>query len=124
MSSRTIENPGIEVNEIDRSQYEKVDYSLQNAPVVLTIGYATQGENTSLTWINSKVTLDDTYGKPTNEYEKYFYNSIYEILKRGGICIAARLPYDNDSCKTYNFVEYNASALYSYDNPSEIPSTD
>lgn len=40
MSSRTIENPGIEINEIDRSNYDKVDYSLPQAPTSLLFGFA------------------------------------------------------------------------------------
>jgi hypothetical protein len=46
MSIRTIEAPGIEVHEIDRSSYDKTtDYSLPNAPVCLITGFADKGEN-------------------------------------------------------------------------------
>lgn len=106
MSSRTIQHPGIELNEIDRSQYGKVDYSLPNAPTSLVCGFADQGEDLALTWINTKQNLDDTYGNPTNEYEKYFYNGICEVLNRGGTCIAAKLPYDNIAKDKYNYVEF------------------
>lgn len=111
MSSRSIENPGVEIKEIDRSQYDKVDYSLQNAPTVLTFGVATQGEDLALTWINSRATLNDTYGIPTNEYERYFYNSMFEVLRRGGTCIAAKLPYNNEAYRKYNYVQYDANAI-------------
>ena len=43
MSSRTINNPGVELNEIDRSSYEKVDNSLPNSPTSLVIGFADKG---------------------------------------------------------------------------------
>jgi len=45
MSSRTIENPGIEINEIDRSAYGKVDYSMPGAPTTLLFGFADKGED-------------------------------------------------------------------------------
>ena len=105
-SSRHIQNPGVEINEIDRSQYGIEDNTLPNAPVVLTYGFASKGENYSLKWINSKQTLDDTYGQPTNEFEQYFYNSCTEILNRGGMCIAAKLPYYNNALEKYSYVEY------------------
>ena len=117
MSSRNIENPGIQINEIDRSQYDKIDYSLQNAPTVLTYGFASKGEDLALTWINSKQTLDDTYGSPTNEYERYFYNSIYEVLNRGATCIAAKLPYNNESYQKYNYVQFDASNIEYFNTP-------
>ena len=113
MSSRKIQNPGVEINEIDRSQYGKIDYSLPNAPTSLIYGFADKGEDLALTWINSKQTLDDTYSKPTNEYESYFYNAAYEILNKGGTCIAAKLPYQNEASGMYNYVEFQMSEIQS-----------
>ena len=96
MSSRTINNPGIELNEIDRSSYDKVDNSLPNSPTLLVTGFADKGQDMTLEWINSKATLDDTFGTPTTEFESYMYNAAIEILNRGGSCIASKLPYDNE----------------------------
>jgi hypothetical protein len=81
---------------------------LPNAPATLIYGFADKGEDLALTWVNSKPTLDETYGKPTNEYESYFYNAAYEILNKGGTCIAAKLPYKNEASGMYNFVEFSA----------------
>ena len=111
MSARTIQQPGIELNEIDRSNYDKPDYSLPNAPICLATGFASKGNDCSIEWINSTATLDSTYGKPTNEYESYFYNAMYEVLNRGGACIASKLPYDNLAKDKYAYVEYIASGL-------------
>jgi len=97
MSARTIDNPGVELNEIDRSNYEKIDNSLPNAPTSLMIGYADKGPNMTLEWINSKQTFEDTFGTPTTEFEAYLYNAAMEVLNRGGTCIASKLPYDNES---------------------------
>lgn len=43
MSVRTINNPGVELNEIDRSGYDKVDNSLPNSPTSLIFGVADKG---------------------------------------------------------------------------------
>lgn len=113
-SIRKIQAPGIEKNEIDRSQYDsknKVDYSLPNSPTVLVTGFASEGEDLTIQWMNSKATLDDSYGTPTTEFEKYFYNGITEVLNRGATCLAARLPYSNDSYRKYNYVEYNVQSV-------------
>lgn len=97
IASHTLEAPGIELREIDRSQQQKTDYSLPNAPACLVTGFAQKGEDYTLQWINSKTTLDSYYGAPTNELETWFYNAVCEILSRGGIALAAKLPYDNAS---------------------------
>lgn len=106
MSSRTIEAPGIELREIDRSQYQKPDYSLPNAPISLITGFASKGEDYTLQWINTRSTLDETFGTPTNEVETWFYNAICEVLNRGGIPIAAKLPYDNASHQKYAYKDW------------------
>jgi hypothetical protein len=36
-----------------------------------------------------------------------------EILNHGGTCIAAKLPYMNNSYNKYNFVEYSLGDLHS-----------
>lgn len=110
MAIRTIQAPGIEVNEIDRSQYNRLtDYSLPNAPTCLITGFADKGENYKTQWINSKSTFIDQYGYPTNIAETYFYNGAMEILNRGGILLTHKLPYDNDAKDKFTYVEYNFS---------------
>lgn len=113
MSSRTIEAPGIELKEIDRSQYQKPDYSLPNAPISLIAGFASKGEDYTLQWINTKATLDETFGTPTNEVETWFYNAVCEILNRGGAPIAAKLPYDNASLQKYTYRDWDLSPTVS-----------
>lgn len=106
IASHTLEAPGVELREIDRSQQQKTDYSLPNAPVCLVAGFAQKGEDYTLQWINSKSTLDSYYGTPTNELETWFYNAVCEILSRGGIALAAKLPYDNASLQKYAWREW------------------
>lgn len=107
MSSRTIDNPGVELNEIDRSGYEKIDNSLPNSPISYVTGFADKGQNMTIEWIDSFATFTDTFGVPTTEFEMYMYNAVAEILNRGGSCIASRLPYDNNQLDKYNYVQYD-----------------
>lgn len=94
-SSRTINAPGIELREIDRSRYEQQDNSLPNSPVVLVTGFAEKGDNYYPQWINDKQTFFSKFGYPSTEEEKYFFNACAEIIDRGGTCIACRIPYNN-----------------------------
>ena len=104
--SHTFEAPGIELREIDRSQEQKTDYSLPNAPACLVTGFAQRGEDYTIQWINSLATLKEYYGTPTNELETWFYNAICEILDRGGVALAAKLPYKNASLQRYTWREW------------------
>lgn len=110
-NAHTLEAPGIELKEIDRSQKQKTDYSLPNAPACLVTGFAQKGEDYTLQWINSKTTLDEYYGTPTNELETWFYNAICEILSRGGVALAAKLPYANASHQMYAWREWSLGGV-------------
>lgn len=106
MSSRTLEAPGVELKEIDRSRKQKEDYSLPNAPACLVTGFAPKGEDYTVQWINTKDTFVEYFGTPTNEPETWFYNAANEILNRGGIALAAKLPYDNASLQRYTWRQW------------------
>lgn len=115
---RKIQAPGVEVNEMDRSSYgQKQDYALPNAPAMLITGFADKGPDYVIQWINSPETLVQTYGYPTNEAEKYFYNAQLEVLGRGGYCITAKLPYFNKSKDKYVYTGYTVDV----DNAKKIP---
>ena len=106
--TKTIYSPGFEFHEIDKSQYnKKINISRPNAPVCYLLGYADKGDDYVPQWINIKNTFADYYGYPTNEEERYFYNSALEIINTGGICIAAKLPYQNGQKQNYMFTEYS-----------------
>ncbi len=110
MTSRKRNSPGIEINEIDRSQYNnRPDFSIVGT-TTFVCGFADKGPNYTTEWINSTKTLKDLYGAPTNEPEKYFYNSAIEILGRGGIFLASKLPYDNLSKDKFAQVTYTVGS--------------
>lgn len=104
--TRTINAPGIEVREIDRSAYSTQDNSLPNAPSVMIVGVAAQGENYTPQWIGTRAAFIEKFGEPTTEEERYFFNGCMEIINRGGICIACKLPYDNIESKNYTCTTY------------------
>jgi len=106
MALRTIEAPGIQVNEIDRSQYDEYDNSLPNSPDCFILGFADKGEDYAIRKINSVETLNNVYGYPQNEAERYFYNGCTEILNQGASLLVAKLPYDNNANGKYTYVDY------------------
>lgn len=76
----------------------------------LVCGFGDKGENYTTKWINSIQTFEDEYGTPTNEVERYFYNAAYEVLSRGSMLLASKLPYDNDSLDKFAYADFQVSA--------------
>jgi len=95
--ARRINAPGIELNEIDRSKYDETVDNSTVGTATMVLGFGDKGDDYTVKWINTMNTFIKNYGTPTNEAEKYFYNSVSEIIDRGGVCYAAKLPYYNDS---------------------------
>lgn len=107
MALRTIQAPGIQVNEIDRSQYgNKVDYSLPNSPYCFIAGFADKGDDYTVYSVPTREALIDKYGQPQNEAERYFYNGCLEVLNRGAKLLTVKLPYCNNSMDKYSYVDY------------------
>ena len=105
MSSRTINAPGIEINEIDRSAYDSVDNSMVGT-LAMVLGFADKGDDYDVKWINSVAKLEQVYGIPQTEAERYFYNGCVEVLNQGGILVAGKLPYANNSLDMLAFTQY------------------
>ena len=105
----TITAPGVEINELDLSFY---DFPLpkEETQNVFITGFATQGYTCTPYTFTNKNSDDDlinTFGVPTNEAERYFFNACSEAIKRPKVVLyAVRLPYFNDSTKNYNCVKY------------------
>ena len=118
MIARTINSPGIEVNEIDKSQ---VNGSVLDNKTAVVFGFADKGDNYIPYYIRSINEFADVYGYPTNEAERYFYNASKEVLSSNGTLIATRLPYDNDATNTVNFTKYVVDdQLVKFKSPYEI----
>jgi hypothetical protein len=89
---RTIESPGVEINEVDLSLRTVTPVGTKT----LVHGFAAQGPANELINISSKEELDQIFfggGGPTNAAERYFYSSCREILNSPATLMVTRLPY-------------------------------
>lgn len=93
MGLRTIEAPGVEIKEIDKSGYTPA----MTGTRCYVMGYATKGEPYAPMEFTSKAAWQSYYGDPDNEAERYFYNACSEVINQNGVLYCARLPYDNES---------------------------
>lgn len=124
---RTIQAPGIEVHEIDRSGYDSEENNSIVGTTVFLMGFANKGQDYATKYINSFNSFINTYGYPTNEAERYFYNAAYEVFNRGGNLYATKLPYDNESLKKFSYCSYTVgtelcSLMSPYDIVQEVSS--
>lgn len=108
---RTIQSPGIELHEIDRSQYDTRETNIVGT-ASLVMGFSDKGNDYTTRRINTMTEFVNTYGYPeaNNEAEKYFYNSANEILNRGGILYTAKLPYDNEALGKFSYTTYSVNS--------------
>lgn len=106
MISHRRQSPGVEFNEIDKSYYGQEDYSVTGTTTHIA-GFADIGQDYITKWVNSKNTFHELYGYPTNQIEQYFFNGVCEILDRGGIVYASKLPYDNPTKDKFTVVTYS-----------------
>lgn len=98
---RTILSPGVELKEIDKSQYTP---DVGSTPRALVMGFASQGPVQTTTDITSMADFRTIYGTPTNEVERYFYNAADQLVGVGATVVASKIPYESD--KNYVAIKY------------------
>lgn len=91
MGLRTIDAPGVEIKEIDKSGYAPA----MTGTKCFVMGYANKGEPYFPMEFTSKAAWQIYYGDPDNEAERYFYNACTEVINQNGVLYCARIPYDN-----------------------------
>ena len=110
----TIQAPGIEINEIDLSFYDFPGPREETTNVYVT-GFAAKGLNYTpykFTSDNTAQDIIDTFGVPSNEAERYFYNACVEVIeKKKTVLYASRLPYANKALSTVIGAEYCISSV-------------
>jgi hypothetical protein len=110
----TIQAPGIEINEIDLSFYDLPGPREETTNVYVT-GFAAKGLNYTpykFTSDNTAQDIIDTFGVPSNEAERYFYNACVEVIdKTKTVLYASRLPYANKALSTVIGAEYCISSV-------------
>ena len=96
---RTIESPGVEINEIDMSLYTERDVGTS----FLVNGFTSQGpyyEPIEITTISDYKTI---FGEPTTPAERYAYHTVERLTNSPAKILFTKLPYDNNSCtEKYN----------------------
>ncbi len=102
---RTILSPGVELNEVDKSQYNPTTIDTFR---VLLPGFANKGKIALPTTNTSMTQFKDEFGVPTNEAERYAFNAANIIMNDGGEVVFARLPYTGDL--VYPSITYTLSA--------------
>lgn len=89
MALRTINAPGVEIREVDMSDYSR---SLVGSDV-LVCGFASKGPDYLTNKIGSKTLWTQVYGTPETEAERYFYKACMEAIEQGANLHCAKIPY-------------------------------
>ncbi len=95
--ARTIESPGVEINERDLS----LNASLPVGTNIFVQGFAAQGPTDELINVTSQTELEQIYGLPTNAAERYFYHTCKQVLNSSGNLLATRMPYGSGDGSGY-----------------------
>ena len=111
--ARTIQSPGVEINEIDLSLRP-------NLPVgtnILIPGFSHQGPTDEVLQVSSLSEFEQLYGLPTNAAERYFYHTVKSAFNSPGNVFVTRLPYGPGEGDTVGD-EYTALAYPVHTRPS------
>jgi hypothetical protein len=103
MAIRTINAPGVEIKEIDKSGYTPV----MTGTTVYLAGFTNKGEAYKPMEFTSRAAIEQYYGAPDNEAERYFFAAACETLNQGGRLYTARLPYDNAAFEKMVGIKYS-----------------
>ena len=89
MARRTIQSPGVEINEVDLS-LRPADKIGTN---IFITGFAPDGPNDEIVQVSSLSEFTQIYGAPTNPAERYFYHTVAQSFNSRANIIVNRLPY-------------------------------
>lgn len=111
--ARTIQSPGVEINEIDLS----LRPSLPIGTNILVPGFANQGPIDEVLQVSSISEFEQLYGTPTNAAERYFYHTVKASFNSPANIFVARLPYGEAEGETVG-EEYTALVYPVFTRPS------
>ena len=100
---RTIQSPGIEIKEIDKSGYSQ---AMVGTGCFIPL-FSDKGEPYRPMEFTSRSAFEKYYGTPDNEAERYGYAAACEVLNQNGRLWCARLPYDNAAFEKVVGVKYS-----------------
>ena len=90
---RTIQSPGVEINEIDLS----LRPNIATGTTVLATGFADKGPTDEVIQVTSLSEFEQIYGVPTTPAERYFYHTVKPIFNSQANILTYRLPYGSDT---------------------------
>ena len=90
---RTIQSPGVEINEIDLS----LRPNLATGTTVLATGFADRGPTDEVIQVTSLSEFEQIYGLPQTPAERYFYHTVKPIFNSQANILTYRLPYGNNN---------------------------
>lgn len=90
---RTIQSPGVEINEIDLS----LRPNIATGTTVLATGFADKGPADEVIQVTSLSEFEQIYGVPTTPAERYFYHTVRPLFNSQANVLAYRLPYGSDT---------------------------
>lgn len=111
MIYRKFNAPNVEYNEIDRSQYGLINDGAAVGTMTFIAGFADKGDDYDAKYSRSLPDFINTYGYPTNEAERYFYNAAKEVFAHGGRTITSKIPYDNESKDKFAYTVYSSNGV-------------
>ena len=91
--ARTIQSPGVEIKEFDRSQRA----AIPSGTNILVTGFADKGPTDEIIQVTSLGEFESIYGIPTTPAERYFYGTVKPLFNSPANVIAYRLPYGTDA---------------------------
>jgi hypothetical protein len=91
--ARTIQSPGVEIQEIDLSLKSVGTPST----TVLIPGFAPKGPTSEVISVTSLSEFEQVFGTPTNAAERYFYHTVKAVLNSPANVLVYRLPYGADA---------------------------
>ncbi len=87
--ARTIQSPGVEINEIDLS----LRPNIPAGTTILVPGFSDKGPTDEVIQVTSASEFEQIYGLPTTPAERYFYHSVRPLFNSPANILAYRLPY-------------------------------
>jgi len=103
--ARTIQSPGVEINEIDLTLRPLT----QEGTSVFITGFSNQGPIDEVLQPTSISEFEQIYGAPTNDAERYFYHSVRSVLNTSPAkVLVSRLPYGDGRGEGFDSWKYSA----------------
>ena len=105
--ARTIQSPGVEINEIDLTLRP---VTVEGTSVFIA-GFANQGPIDEVIQPTSISEFEQIYGSPTNSAERYFYHTVRNVLNSSPArVLVSRLPYGVHKGDGFQTWRYSALA--------------